>query len=54
MTDYVVLEDHPLGEVKTFDFVQMKPTDRYFHQMDNVRLAEKLLLVQPTSSTSKK
>jgi hypothetical protein len=26
----------------------MKPTDRYFHKMDNIRLAEKLLLAKPS------
>jgi hypothetical protein len=54
VSDYVVFESHPLGDVRTFEFEKMKPTDKYFHQMDNVRLAEKLLLAGPTDSTSKK
>lgn len=30
----------------------MKPTDRYFHRLENVRMAEKLLLAKPTSESS--
>jgi hypothetical protein len=31
----------------------MKPTDRYFHKMDNIRLAEKLLLAKPSNDINR-
>jgi len=30
----------------------MKPTDRYFHKLENIRLAERILLVKPDSQIS--
>lgn len=30
----------------------MKPTDKYFHQLSNIRLAERLLLVKPSKDIS--
>jgi len=31
----------------------MKPTDRYFHKLDNIRIAERLLLAKPTKDISR-
>lgn len=32
----------------------MKPTDRYFKQLSNIRMAEKILLAKPSQECSKK
>lgn len=29
----------------------MKPVDKYFHRLDNIRLAERLLVVRPSPET---
>lgn len=44
----VTIERHPLGEINPLEVESMKPTDRYFHMMENVRMAEKLLLARPS------
>ena len=51
-SEYIVLEKHPLGEVDTLEVESMKPTERYFHKMNNIFLAEKLLLAKPSSECS--
>jgi hypothetical protein len=34
--------------VNSLEFESMKPTDRYFQQVENIRLAERLLLAKPS------
>jgi hypothetical protein len=34
--------------VNSLEFETMKPTDRYFQQVENIRLAERLLLAKPS------
>ena len=51
--DYVVLERHPMGDVRSIEVESMKPTQRYFYMMNNVKIAEKLLLAKPSKDSSK-
>lgn len=44
----VTVERHPIAEVNSLEFESMKPTNRYFQQVDNIRLAERLLLAKPS------
>lgn len=44
----MTVERHPIAEVNSLEFEAMKPTDRYFQQVENIRLAERLLLAKPS------
>jgi hypothetical protein len=35
----VTVERHPIAEVNSLEFESMKPTNRYFQQVENIRLA---------------
>lgn len=35
----VTVERHPIAGIDTLELAVMKPTDRYFQQVENIRLA---------------